>query len=64
VKSTNHIGIWMDHSIAHLIELKNNAILTYTIESKTFQNEKQNFGKDESLQQNKEKKHFWNILPG
>jgi hypothetical protein len=47
----------MDHTIAHLIEFKNNAILTYTIESQSHQVqvEKQNFGKDESLQQNIEK---------
>lgn len=42
----------MDHSIAHFIEFKNNKIESYDIESQPDLEEKQNIGKDESLQQN------------
>jgi hypothetical protein len=52
LKSTKNIGIWMDHSIAHFIEFKNNKIESYDIESQPDLEEKQNIGKDESLQQN------------
>ena len=44
----------MDHTEAHIIELKNNAIASNTIESLSLQGEKQNFGKDESLKHNTE----------
>jgi len=44
----------MDHTIAHIIEIKNNTIKSNTIESLSFQGEKQNFGKDESLKHNTE----------
>ncbi|MDA3952953.1 MAG: hypothetical protein PF485_04860 [Bacteroidales bacterium] len=46
------LGVWMDHTIAHIIELNNNAITLNTIESLFLQDEKQNFGKDESLKHN------------
>jgi stalled ribosome rescue protein Dom34 len=55
LKSKKHIGIWMDHSIAHLVEFKLDTIVSYSIESETNGEEKQNFGNDESLKHNKEK---------
>ena len=44
----------MDHTIAHIIEIKNNTIKSNTMESLSLQDEKQNFGKDESLKHNTE----------
>ncbi|MFH1321545.1 MAG: hypothetical protein ABII90_12955 [Bacteroidota bacterium] len=52
--SNKKLGVWMDHSIAHIIEIKNNTITSNTIESLSVQDEKQNFGKDESLKHNTE----------
>ena len=54
MKKTKKLGIWMDHSIAHIIELKNNSISSKTIASDSSQGEKENIGKDESLRQNTE----------
>lgn len=54
MKTPKKLGIWMDHSTAHIIEFKNNAIVSNTIESLSVQGEKQNFGKDESLKHNTE----------
>ena len=53
-KSKKKLGVWMDHTEAHIIKLENNAIASKTIESLSLQGEKQNFGKDESLEQNTE----------
>lgn len=58
MKSIKHLGIWMDHSIAHLIILKDNTVISKTIESAVDQDEKQNYGKDESLKHSKEQKHL------
>jgi len=46
------LGVWMDHTIAHTIEIKDNTIKSNSIESLYLQGEKQNFGKDESLKHN------------
>ena len=54
MKTPKKLGIWMDHSTAHIIEFKNIAIASNTIESLSVQGEKQNFGKDESLKHNTE----------
>ena len=54
MKTPKKLGIWMDHSTAHIIELKNKSITSNTIESLSVQGEKQNFGKDESLKHNTE----------
>lgn len=54
MKTSKKLGIWMDHSMAHIIELKNKSITSNTIESLSLQSEKQNFGKDESLKHNTE----------
>ena len=54
MKKTKKLGIWMDHSIAHIIEYKNNSISSKTIASDSSQGEKENIGKDESLRQNTE----------
>lgn len=44
----------MDHSTAHIIELKKKSTTSYKIESLSLQGEKQNFGEDESLKHNTE----------
>jgi len=48
------LGIWMDHTTAHIMELKNNSIKSNTIESLSEKGEKQTFGEDETLEQNTE----------
>jgi hypothetical protein len=48
------LGIWMDHTIARLIQIKEDSITTNSIESTFLQSEKQNFGQDESLKNNTE----------
>ena len=53
MKLTKHIGIYMDHSVAHLMELKNNTIVTSTVESQsTLMNEANYLHKDEGLLHN------------
>ncbi len=54
MKTPKQLGIWMDHAIAYIIEVKNGSITSNTIESFSAQGEKQNFGKDESLKHNTE----------
>lgn len=55
METTKQLGIWMDHSIAYLMELSNGIIVTNTIESKSvFLERKENLKLDESLMQNKE----------
>lgn len=59
MKSTKHLGIWMDHSIAYLNELTNGTIIaTNTIESqpKLQVKEEDLYFKDESHMLNKEQK--------
>jgi hypothetical protein len=51
--STKQLGIWMDHSIAHLMELTNDSIGISTVVSQSrYQGKKQNLRKDESLMHN------------
>lgn len=56
MKTTKQLGIWMDHSVAHLMELKNNIIVSETIEAETiiFQEDIEINWKDETSIQNKE----------
>lgn len=56
MKTTKQLGIWMDHSVAHLMELKNNNIVSETIEAETiiFQEDIEINWKDETSIQNKE----------
>ena len=56
MKSTKYLGIWMDHSIAYLMELTNDTIVTNTIESlpKLQAKEEDLYYKDESHMLNKE----------
>ncbi|MGZ0017523.1 hypothetical protein [Yeosuana sp. AK3] len=48
------LGIWLDHTKAHITEEKNSSFTSYTMESLSIQGEKQNFGRDESLKHNTE----------
>jgi stalled ribosome rescue protein Dom34 len=49
------LGIWMDHSMANLMEFTTDPILTKTIHSDTSQHGKSSdFGKNENLMHNKE----------
>lgn len=50
-----HIGIWMDHTIAHLMELTSGTMETKTIESKFTHEEKElTLNKGEKAMHNKE----------
>ena len=53
--SNNKLGIWMDHSAAHLIEFTNGSAVTKTIASKfTTDVKKHSLNKSENLMHNKE----------
>jgi stalled ribosome rescue protein Dom34 len=56
MKSQKKLGIWMDHSFAHLTEITKDSVVTNTIESKpkTQVNEADLYYKDESHSLNKE----------
>ena len=68
MKSTKQLGIWMDHSNAHLMELSNDSIVTNKLESPAaFPEQIQNLRMDESLMQNREQnqnKDFFKNLCG
>jgi hypothetical protein len=53
--SAKRLGIWMDHSIAHLMEFTTDPIITQTIETKfTHQQREGTLSKGENLMHNKE----------
>ena len=53
MKTTKHLGIYMDHSVAHLMELTNDTIMTSTVESQsTLMDEANYLRKDEGLMHN------------
>lgn len=55
MKSAKKIGIWMDHSIAYLLEYSSNPLEIKTIETKFTSNKKMEaLSKSESLMHNKE----------
>jgi len=55
MKTTKQLGIWMDHSVAHLMEMSNGTIVSSIIESQPeMQPEQQIVLKDESHSLNKE----------
>ena len=57
MKNTKQMGIWMDHSIAHIVKLRNGKIITLTIDSQPEALEDdQKIYKDESHSLNKEKR--------
>ena len=59
MKNTKQMGIWMDHSIAHIIKLRNGKIITLTIDSQpeALEDDKKVY-KDESHSLNKEKRRL------
>jgi len=68
MKTTKQLGIWMDHSIAHLMKLENNIIVSETIEAESIIPEDEDIEinwKDERSIQNKEQynlSHFFKKL--
>jgi stalled ribosome rescue protein Dom34 len=53
MKTAKHLGIYMDHSVAHLMELTNDTIMTSTVESQsTLMDEANYLRKDEGLMHN------------
>ena len=53
--TTKNMGIWMDHSVAHLMELKNDEVTTNNITSNfTHQEKEHSLSKNENLMHNKE----------
>ena len=57
MKTKKSIGVWMDHSSAHLIEQINNSFEANIIESEFTHQEKNSISKNESLMHNKEQNH-------
>ena len=59
MKSTKQLGIWMDHSTAHVMKFENGTIVTNTIESQPEILEDQQIEyKDESHSLNKEQRQL------
>jgi hypothetical protein len=55
MKTEKYVGIWMDHSIANVMEFTANPIETRTIESKfTHEVKEESLSKSENLMHNKE----------
>ncbi|MDZ4663401.1 MAG: hypothetical protein SGJ15_00855 [Bacteroidota bacterium] len=55
METKKQIGIWMDHSVAHILEPKDNTIVTSNIESEfTYEQRQHSLGKNENLMHNKE----------
>src|SRR5450755_2577651 len=55
MSTAKDLGIWMDHSSAHLIEFTTDPMETNSIVSKfTHEEKEQSFGKSENLMHNKE----------
>ncbi len=55
METKKYIGIWMDHSVAHIMEPKNNTIVTNSIKSEFNKDVKENaLHKNENLMHNKE----------
>jgi len=55
MKKTKQMGIWMDHSVANLMELANNRIITNVITSEfTHEVKEYALSKNENLMHNKE----------
>ena len=54
MKTKKQLGIWMDHSIAHLIEVENDQMATDTITAKVGEQDEPLDKRDETLIQNKE----------
>lgn len=53
--TTKNIGIWMDHSVAHMMELNHDKIITSIIKSDfTHQEKEHSLSKNENLMHNKE----------
>ena len=53
MKTTKQLGIWMDHSIAHVMELTNQTIESSTIEAQSMDQDDEVNWKDETLMQHK-----------
>ena len=59
MKSIKRLGIWMDQSIANIIELKDDTLVTNTLELSPASPEQiENMGLDESLMNNKEQNYL------
>lgn len=54
MKTKKLLGIWMDHSIAHIMEVKDNSIHTTEIKSEIGGHEGHSLGKNENLIHNKQ----------
>ena len=54
MKTKKQLGIWMDHSIAHLIEVENDQMATDTITAKVGEQDEPLDKRDETLIQNKD----------
>jgi stalled ribosome rescue protein Dom34 len=55
IKPTQYLGIWMDHSVAHLMEYTKDSMETETVESTfTHQNREETLSRSENLMHNKE----------
>lgn len=55
MKTQKNLGIWMDHSIAYIMEMKNDSIITAVVKSEfTSQERKHSLAKNENLMHHKQ----------
>lgn len=55
IKPTQYLGIWMDHSVAHLMEYTRDSMEAETVESTfTHQDREETLNRSESVMHNKE----------
>jgi hypothetical protein len=63
MKSTKQLGIWMDHSVAHQMELTNGVIVINTFESVPKSGDaEQTMPKDEEFRLKKQQNQFYSFL--
>jgi hypothetical protein len=67
MKITKQLGIWMDHSIAHIMEFKNGEIVITTVIAKVGEQDEALNSRNESMIQNKKQNQlsdYFNRLSG
>ena len=59
METTKRLGIWMDHSVAHLMDVTTDAMVTSLIESEsTHRDREHSLNKSENLMHNKEQRQL------
>ena len=63
MKTAKKLGIWMDYAIAHIMEIKDQSILTTEIESEfTWEEKQHSFFRNEGFMHKKEREYISNYF--